>query len=286
VGALGPRRRGDSPEDRPRSGAPSSQFDVVGTSTQREMVTSATRTGKSAAYPTPARGTRISAMSIRISEGGRLFGILAGLGGAAMIGSAALPWALVHVRFGIPVHEYGVPRGIASADGRAMLVLGLFVMVGTVCFTALRSKWVRIGAGAMVVLAAAAGLVIAFGANPVSFAGRSLPAEVPCRDSVFPGPCSVDVTAGDGLMLARLGAILAVGAGIVALLRSGVEALPTPAAGHGARTDAGRTGPPKTPREPPTSGADLAGRTVVDVGTPTSGGCPMFLYSAGSSSPS
>jgi hypothetical protein len=31
-------------------------------------------------------------MSIQISKNGRLFGILAGLGGAAMIGSAALPW--------------------------------------------------------------------------------------------------------------------------------------------------------------------------------------------------
>jgi hypothetical protein len=32
-------------------------------------------------------------MSIRISKGGRLFGIAAGLGGAAMIGSAELSWA-------------------------------------------------------------------------------------------------------------------------------------------------------------------------------------------------
>jgi hypothetical protein len=70
-------------------------------------------------------------MGIRISEGGRLFGILAGLGGAAMIGSAGLPWALVDVRGGIPIHGYSVPRGIASADGRGMLVLGLFVMAAT-----------------------------------------------------------------------------------------------------------------------------------------------------------
>lgn len=31
-------------------------------------------------------------MGIRISQGGRLFGIVAGLGGVAMIGSAALTW--------------------------------------------------------------------------------------------------------------------------------------------------------------------------------------------------
>jgi hypothetical protein len=210
-------------------------------------------------------------MSIGISEGGRLFGILAGLGGAAMSGGAGLPWALVEVRGGIPVHEYRVAWGIASADGRAVLVLGLLVMAGTACFTALGSKRLRIGAGALVVLAAAAGLVIAFPADPSSFAGGSLPAEVPCHDSFFPGPCPIDVSAGGGLTLARLGAILAVGAGIVALLRSGVEALPTPAAGHVVPSGAGPAGPPTTPHKAPTSGADLTGWTVVDYGTPHEG---------------
>jgi hypothetical protein len=179
-----------------------------------------------------------------------------------MVGGAGLPWALVDVRGGIPDHEYSVPRGIATADGRAVLVLGIFVMAGTACFMALGSKRLRIGAGALVVLAAAAGLVIAFPADPSSFAGRSLPAEVPCHDSFFPGPCPIDVNAGSGLTLARLGAILAVGAGIVALLRSGAEALPTPAAGHGVPSGAGRPGP-TTPHEPPTSGADLTGWTVI-----------------------
>jgi hypothetical protein len=210
-------------------------------------------------------------MSIRISEGGRLFGILAGLGGAAMIGSAGLPWALVDVRGGIPVHDYIVPRGIASADGRAMLVLGLSVMAGAACFTALGSNRLRIGASALVALAAAAGLVIAFRANPVSFAGRSLPAEVPCHDSFFPGPCPIGVGAGGGLTLARLGAIFAVGAGIVALSRSDEEALPTPAARHGVPSGAGQTGPPTAPHEPPASGPDLTGWTVVDFGTPHEG---------------
>lgn len=210
-------------------------------------------------------------MSIQISEGGRLFGILSGLGGAAMVGGAGLPWTLVDARGGIPVHEYSIPRGIASADGRAVLMLGIFVMAGTACFTALRSKRLRIGAGALVVLAAAAGLVIALRANPSSFAGRSLPDEVPCDDSFFPGPCPIDVSAGSGLTLARLGAILAGGAGIVALLRSGAEALPTPAAGHAVPSGAGQAGAPTTPHKPPTSGADLTGWTVVDYGTPHEG---------------
>jgi hypothetical protein len=72
-------------------------------------------------------------MSIRISEGGRLFGIMAGLGGAVMIGSAALTW----------------------------IVLGLFVIAGAVGFIALGSRRMRMTAGALVLIAAAAGLVIA-----------------------------------------------------------------------------------------------------------------------------
>ena len=202
-----------------------------------------------------------------MSEGGRIFGILAGLGGAAMVGGAGLPWAVVDVRGGIPVHEYSVPWGIASADGRAVLVLGLFVMAGAACFTALGSKRLRIGAGALVVLAAAAGLMIAFPADPSSFAGRSFPTEVPCHDSFFPGPCPLDVDAGSGLTLARFGAILAAGAGIVALLRSGGEALPSPRAGYGIPSGAGRSEAPTT-LEPPTSDAEMTGGTVVDAGTP------------------
>src|SRR4029453_17260442 len=97
-----------------------------------------------------------------------------------------------------------------------------------------------------------------------------LPAEVPCHDSFFPGPCPIDVNAGSGLTLARLGAILAVGAGIGALLRSGAEALPTPAGGGGAPAGPGRPGP-TTPHEPPMSGADVTGWTVIGYGTPHEG---------------
>jgi len=206
-------------------------------------------------------------MSIQISEGGRIFGILAGLGGAAMVGGTGLPWALVHVGFGVPIHEYSVPRGIASPDGRVVLVLGLLVMAGAGCFTVLGSKRLRIGAGGLVVLAAAAGLLIAFPADPSSFAGRSFPAEVPCHDSFLPGPCPLDLDAGGGLTLARFGAILAAGAGIVALLRSGGEALPSPPAGYGVPSGAGRSEASSTP-EPPTSDAEMTGGTAVDAGTP------------------
>lgn len=185
-----------------------------------------------------------------------------------MVGGAGLPWALVDVRGGIPVHEYSVPWGIASADGRAVLVLGLLVMAGAACFTALGSRRLRIGTGALVVLAAAAGLLIAFPADPSSFAGRSFPAEVPCHDSFFPGPCPLDVDAGIGLTLVRFGAILAAGAGIVALLRSGGEALPSPPAGYGVPSGAGRTEGPTTPLAPPASGAEVTGSTVVAFGPP------------------
>lgn len=185
-----------------------------------------------------------------------------------MVGGTGLPWALVHVGFGIPIREYSVPRGIASPDGRVVLVLGLLVMAGAACFTVLGSKRMRIGAGALVVLAAAAGLLIAFPADPSSFAGRSFPAEVPCHDSFLPGPCPLDLDAGGGLTLARFGAILAAGAGVVALLRSGGEALPSPPAGYGVPSGAGRTEGPTTPIAPPTSGAEVTGSTVVAFGTP------------------
>ena len=123
-------------------------------------------------------------MSIRISEGGRLFGVMAGLGGAAMIGSAALTW----------------------------IVLGLFVIAGAACFIALGSRRMRMTAGALVVLAAVAGLVIAL-AYPHS----------------------------TGRVWGAWGAILAAGYGIVALLRSGGEAPRTPAAGRSLTVPSGAT---------------------------------------------
>ena len=129
-------------------------------------------------------------MSIRISQGGRLFGIMAGLGGAAMIRGASLTWAI--------------------------LVLGLFVLAGAACFIALESRRERMTAGALVVLAAAAGFMIALLADPSSLA------------------------ASHGRVWGAWGALLAAGFGIVALLRSGGKA-PTPAAGRSPNVALGAT---------------------------------------------
>jgi hypothetical protein len=81
-------------------------------------------------------------MSIRISKGGRLFGIVAALGGAVMIGGAALTWTKA-VRV-----TYFVPYEISELNGAeriATLVLGLLVIAGAACFIALGSRrvWLR-----------------------------------------------------------------------------------------------------------------------------------------------
>jgi hypothetical protein len=67
----------------------------------------------------PRRSTTLrSAMSIPISKGGRLFGIVAGLGGAAMSGYASLSWAYASRGYPSYVIE------LRNADRRAMLVPG------------------------------------------------------------------------------------------------------------------------------------------------------------------
>jgi hypothetical protein len=61
-----------------------------------------------------------------MSEGGRLFGIMACVGGAAMIGSAGLVW-----KEGFFAKPNGNGYGIilrAGAYGRAMLLMGLIVI--------------------------------------------------------------------------------------------------------------------------------------------------------------
>jgi hypothetical protein len=123
-------------------------------------------------------------MSIRISEGGRLFGIMAGLGGVAMIVGAALTW----------------------------IVLGLLVIAGAVCFIALGSRRMRMTAGALVVIAAAAGVVIA-SADPQS----------------------------TGAAWGGWGAVIAAGSGVVALLRSGRQSPRTPAAERSPTVPSGAT---------------------------------------------
>jgi hypothetical protein len=87
-------------------------------------------------------------MSIRLSKGGRLLGIMAGLGGAAMIGSAGRSWAKA-VFVSSDYLRYDI-RELNGADGLAMLVLGLFVISGAACFIALGSRrmWMTTGAHA------------------------------------------------------------------------------------------------------------------------------------------
>jgi hypothetical protein len=83
-----------------------------------------------------------------------------------------------------------------------MLVLGLFVIAGAACFIGLGSRRMRMTAGALLVLAAAAGLVFALFADSLSFAGS--PVGLPCQP-VFRLPC-ISTSEGDGRVLAGLGA--------------------------------------------------------------------------------
>jgi hypothetical protein len=176
-------------------------------------------------------------MSIRMSKGGRLFGIMAGLGGAAMSGGARLSWA--YLSHGYP--SYAIE--LRDADRRAMLVLGLLVITGAACFITLGSRRMRMAAGALVLLASGAGLVIAFTDTPLLTGS-----EVRC--SYF-HPCLQSVREEHAPVLAGLGAVVAAGFGIVALLRSGGEALATHAAGRPAAvtSGAGPSGDLATPPE-------------------------------------
>ena len=162
-------------------------------------------------------------MSIRISEGGRLFGIVATLGGAVMICGAALTWTkAVLITHDYSRYDVSEPHG---ADRTAILVLGLSVVAGAARFIVLASRRMRMTAGAFLVFAAAAGLAFALLADSLSFAGS--PVGHPCQP-VFRLPC-ISTSEGDGRVLAGLGAGFAAGFGIVALIRSGGEA-PTGAA--------------------------------------------------------
>lgn len=195
-------------------------------------------------------------MSIRISDGGRLFEIMAGLGGATMLGSAGLPWAeAVFVSSG--QGSYNV-NGLNGGDRLALLVLGLFVIAGAACFIALGSRRMRMMAGALVVLAAAAGLVIALLAEPPSLAGLGSP----CPDA----PC-LQVSEGSGRVLAGFGASLAAGCGIVALLRSGGQADRTTAAGRSPAVPSVANPPDDfaTPRTRRMSDASLLALTMVAI---------------------
>jgi hypothetical protein len=207
-----------------------------------------------------AAGDQESVMSVPISKGGRLFGIMAGLGGAAMIGSAGLPWRnAVLITSDYMGYDISVPGG---AHGRAVLVLGLLVIAGAACFTAFGSRRVRTTAIGLVVLAGATGLVIVLLADPRSLARR--PGELPCTNPGFP-PCIQGVTNDGGLWLAGWGAVLAAVYGIVALLRSGGESLPTPEAGHSPASPSGAAASEDfaTPHERRMSDASVLAWTLV-----------------------
>lgn len=196
-------------------------------------------------------------MSTRISEGGRLFGIMAGLGGATMIGGASLSWR--QAIFATPDNLRYEITELRVADRRTMLVLGLFAIAGAVCFIALRSRRNRTIAGALVVLVAAAGLIVAFRPDPNSTTELF---DLPCTD--LGRLCVTSVGTGGGSVLAGLGAVLAGGFGIVALLRSGEGTAATTAAGRSPTVPSGAT-PPRdfaTPHERRMSDASLLGLTL------------------------
>jgi hypothetical protein len=97
-----------------------------------------------------------STVTTRVAQGGRLFGIVAWLGGVAMIGSADRGWpnALV-VTSGLR----GRINELISVGAQTTLVLGFVVVVGEAGFIALGPRRLRIAAGLLAVLAAAATLV-------------------------------------------------------------------------------------------------------------------------------
>jgi hypothetical protein len=213
-------------------------------------------------------------MSIRISMSGRLFGIVAALGGAVMIDGAALTWTkAVRVTYFLP---YEITE-LNGAERIGMLVLGLLVIAGAACFVAVGSRRVRITAGGVVVLAAASGLAIAMLADPPSFAGS--PVDRPCQlDLRLP---RIQTLGGDGRVLASWGAVLAAGYGIVALLRSGGEAHPTPAAGRPPAVPSASSPPNdfETPPKRRMSDASLLALSVVAIVTAVVVGFFVVIWS-------
>lgn len=177
-----------------------------------------------------------------------------------MIASAALSWPKA-VFVSSDYLRYDISE-LRSADRRAVLVLGLFVVAGAACFIALGSRRSRMTAGAFVVLAAAAGLVIAVRAEPPSLPVFGLP----CTNAPRP-TCLRSVSEGNGRLLAGLGAVAAAGYGIVALLRSGGEAPPTHAAGRSPAVPSGANPSSDfaTPPKQRMSDASLLAWTVVAI---------------------
>ena len=150
---------------------------------------------------------------------------------------------------GPPLHARALDEDfikLNGADRRAMLILGLLVIAGAACFIALGSRRMRMTAGALVVLAAAAGAMVKLLADPPSVAGSN---------------------GSSARLLGDFGAVLAAGFGIVALLRSGGEPPRSPAAGRSPTLtlDATPAGDVATPQRRRMSDAALLSLIVVAI---------------------
>jgi amino acid transporter len=116
----------------------------------------------------------------------------------------------------------------------------------------------------LIVIAGAAGLIVVIlSADPRSLGSWAVPARC-TRSDPADAPCIDHLTNGSGAWLAVWGAVLAVGSGIVALLRSRGEA-PTPSAAPAPAVPSNATLSTDlaTPQETRMSDAALFGRTMV-----------------------
>jgi hypothetical protein len=201
-------------------------------------------------------------MSIRMSEGGRLFGIMACVGGVAMIGSAGLVW-----KEGFFAKPNGNGYFIilrAGAYGRVMQLLGFVVIAAAATFIEVESRRIRIAAGVVVVLAGTAGLILLVpSADP-----RSLASWVPARctrSNPEDAPCIDNLANGSGAWLAGWGSVVAAGYGILALVRSRGGSPRTPVAERpvAISSDAPPPGDVASTNESPKSDTQMFGWTVL-----------------------
>jgi hypothetical protein len=197
-----------------------------------------------------------------MSEGGRLFGIMACVGGAAMIGSAGLVW-----KEGFFAKPNGNGYFIilrAGAYGRVMLLLGFVVVAAAATFIGVESRRIRIVAGVVVVLAGTAGLILLVpSADP-----RSLASWVPARctrSNPEDAPCIDNLANGSGAWLAGWGSVVAAGYGILALVRSRGGSPRTPVAERpvAISSHAPPTGDVASTNESPKSDTQMFGWTVL-----------------------
>jgi hypothetical protein len=139
-------------------------------------------------------------------------------------------------------------------------VLGLFVIAGAACFTALGSRWMRATAGGLVMLASGTGLVIVLLADPRSLARE--PAELPSTNPESP-PCIGNVTNGGGLWLAGWGTPPATCMWPCSVRTGRPSRLPRPGRSPAVPSGATLSGDFATPHERRMSDASLLAWTVV-----------------------